>query len=185
MLRALLIVAILVCGSAQAASWRISPETSVTVLVPWRGLTVTMRFPDISGTVEFDERRPETARADVTVDARSVRTGLPPADKLARSDDFLAAAEHPSIRFRLERLVQTSRSTADVFGRITFRGTTRPIAFTARVFRYGPVEGDPDAFETGFQLDGTIDRTEFGSTGAMGEVPAVLQIRIRLLMASV
>lgn len=184
MVRAFLIAALLVLGPAHAAPWTISPETSVTVQVPWRGLTVTMRFPEISGAVEFDERRPETARADITVDARSVATGLPPGDRLARSEDFLAAAEYPDIRFRLERLVQTSRSTADVFGRITFRGTTRPIAFSARVFRYGPLESDPDTFEAGFQLDGAIDRTEFGSTGALGEVPAVLQIRIRLLMSS-
>lgn len=185
MIRALLIVALLVCGPVRAAPWAISPETSVTVMVPWRGLTVTMRFPEISGTVEFDERQPETARADVMVDARSVRTGLPPADRLARSEDFLAAAQYPSIRFRLERLVRTSPSTADVFGRITFRGTTKPIAFSARVFRYGQLENAPDVFEAGFQLDGAIDRTEFGSTGALGDVPAVLQIRIRLVMTSV
>jgi hypothetical protein len=52
------------------------------------------------------------------------------------------------------------------------------------VLRYGPAEDNPGRFEAGFQLDGAIDRTEFGSNGALSEVPAVLPIRIQLLMAS-
>lgn len=184
MLRVLAFAVALVASPLAAAPWVLQPETEVTVDVPWRGLVVEMRFPDVSGTVEFDERRPETAAADITVDATSARTGLAPADRLARSDAFLAAERYPAIGFRLTRLVQTSRSRADVTGEITFRGVTRPIGFRARVFRYAPADDDPDRFEAGFLLDGSIDRTEFGANGAPGEVPAVLAVRIRLLMAS-
>ncbi len=175
---------VVLAAPLHAASWVVSPETSVVVSVPWRGLTIDMRFPDIDGRVEFDERRPDRTEAKIVVAAGSVRTGLPPADRLARSQDFLAADAHPTIGFTLDRLTQTSRSTADVAGRITFRGVTRPIAFKARVFRYGPAEDDPERFEAGFQLDGAIDRTEFGATGALREVPARLPIRIRLVLAS-
>jgi polyisoprenoid-binding protein YceI len=182
-LRALALL-VLVAAPLHAASWVVAPETSVTVAVPWRGLTIDMRFPDIEGTVEFDERRPDRTRAQIAVAAGSVRTGLPPADRLARSQDFLAAEAYPTIGFRLDRLTQTSPSTADIEGRITFRGVTRPIAFKARVFRYGPAEDDSERFEAGFQLDGSIDRTEFGAMGALREVPARLPVRIRLLLSS-
>lgn len=184
MLRILFLMALLVGHAAHAAPWVILPETSITVQVTWRGLKIPMTFPSISGRVDFDERRPETAEAEIAVAAGSVETGLGPANRVARSEDFLAADRYPTIRFELDRLKQTSRSTADVFGRITFRGVTRPIGFKARVFEYGPMKEDPDRFVAGFQLDGAIDRTEFGSTGSLSEVPAVLPIRIRLRMAS-
>ena len=69
-------------------------------------------------------------------------------------------------------------------GRITLRGVTRPVGFKAEVFRFGPADDDPDSFEAGFNLTGQIDRTEFGSTGGLPEVGAVLPVRIRLLMRS-
>ena len=86
--------------------------------------------------------------------------------------------------FRLDRLTPTSKQTAEVAGRLTLRGVTRPVAFEARVIRFGPAADDPDRFEAGFDLTGAIDRTDFGSTGGLPEVAAVLPIRIRLLMHS-
>ena len=72
--------------------------------------------------------------------------------------------------FRLDRLTPTSKQTAEVAGRLTLRGVTRPIAFEARVIRFGPAADDPDRFEAGFDLAGAIDRTAFGSTGGLPEV---------------
>lgn len=185
MLRLLLALALLsLPGTLAAATWRLAPETTVAVDVTWQGSRVEVRFPALSGEIVFDERRPETAAARITVLAASAETGLAPVNALARSEGYLAADRFPTITFVLDRLVQTSRSTADIFGRITFRGVTRPIAFRATVFRYGPAAEDPARFEAGFTLEGEIDRTAFGSTGGLPQVAAVLPIRIRLLMVS-
>jgi polyisoprenoid-binding protein YceI len=182
MLRVLTLIATLAAGAAGATPWVLLPETAVTVDVPWRGLTVALRFPDVDGSVEFDESNPESARARIAVASTTATTGLPPADRVARSAEFLAADSFPSMAFTLDRLVRTSRSTADVRGVVTFRGVSRPILFRATVLRYGP--GTDGRFEAGFRLEGTIDRTEFGATGAAGEIPAVLPVRIDLMMAS-
>jgi polyisoprenoid-binding protein YceI len=184
MLRALTIIALLLPGVAAAVPWTLSPETTVTVEVPWQGRSVPLDFPRIAGEIDFDERRPERASARIAVDARAVETGVGPVNALARSRDFLAAAEHPTIVFVLDRLVRTSPSTAEVYGDITLRGVTRAIAFQAVVLRYGPAKDDPARFEAGFDLTGSIDRTAFGSTGGLPAVPPVLPIRIRLLMTS-
>ena len=101
---------------------------------------------------------------------------------MARSEQFLAADRYPIIRFDLDRLVLTSRSTADIHGRITFREVTRPILFKAEVYRYGPSDADADRFQAGFLLHGAIDRMAFGATGAPGDVPDVLRVEIRLDM---
>jgi polyisoprenoid-binding protein YceI len=175
---------LLLPGLAAAAPWRLDPATSVAVDVSWQGRTVAVRFPSLSGEIDFDADHPDAARATISVSTRDATTGVGVVDTLVRSRDYLAADRFPAITFRLDRLVQTSKQTADVFGHITLRGVTRPLAFRAEVFRYGPAEDDPNRFEAGFNLTGSIDRTEFGSTGGMPEVGAVLPVRIRLLMTS-
>ena len=182
MFRAWLLLLLIGSAPAGAASWELLPDTRIEVLVPWRGLNVRLLFPGYAGIVDFDQAHPESATARIDVRAESMRTGLPPADRMARSEQFLAVDRYPVIRFDLDRLVLTSRSTADIHGRITLRDVTQPILFKARVFRYGPAESDPSRFAAGFLLDGTIDRTAFGADGAPGEIPAMLPVQIRLDM---
>ena len=184
MLRLVLVLSLLLPVALQAAPWQLSPETQVAVDVPWQGRKVEVRFPTMTGVVDFDADHPETARAAISVSARDVETGLPPVNALVRSAGYLDAASFPTITFRLDRLVQTSKSTADIFGSLTLRGVTQPISFQAKVFRYGPAEDDPDRFEAGFNLTGQIDRTAFGSTADLPEVGAVLGLRVRLVMTS-
>jgi polyisoprenoid-binding protein YceI len=183
--RALCLLAILVIAAGAAASaWRLDPATRIAADVAWQGRSVEVRFPDVAGAVEFDPDHPERARATIRVSARTATTGLPPADALLRGRDYLDAARYPEITFSLDRLTRTSSETAEILGGITLRGVTRPVTFSARVFRYGPAADDPLRFEAGFDLSGRIDRTEFGSTGGLPDVAAVLPVRIHLLMRS-
>jgi polyisoprenoid-binding protein YceI len=184
MLKRLLLLLVLAPAPALAAPWQLQPDTSVTVDVGWEGRTVQVRFPTLSGQIDFDKDHPERARATITVASADATTGVAVVDNLVRSRDYLGAAQYPQITFRLDRLTQTSKSTAEVEGRVTLRGVTRPLGFRAEVFRYGPAPDDPASFEAGFNLSGQIDRTAFGSTGGLPEVAAVLPVHIRLLMRS-
>jgi polyisoprenoid-binding protein YceI len=182
MLKRLMLLLALVPAPGLAAPWQLDPDTAVSVDVPWQGKTVEVRFPTLSGQVDFDADHPDRARATISVAAGDATTGVGVVDTLVRSGDYLAAARYPAITFRLDRLTQTSKSTADIEGQITLRGVTRPLGFHAEVFRYGPAADGH--FEAGFNLTGSIDRTQFGSTGGLPEVGAVLPVRIRLLMSS-
>ena len=156
----------------------------MTADVDWEGKTVQVRFPTLTGDVDFDEKHPERTRATISVAAAAATTGVGVVDALVRSRDYLGADQYPTITFQLDKLTQTSKSTADVAGRMTLRGVTRPVSFKATVLRYGPATDDPGRFEAGFDLTGSIDRTAFGSTGGLPEVAAVLPVQIRLLMSS-
>jgi polyisoprenoid-binding protein YceI len=181
---ACLLLALLVPSFALAVPWHIDAGTEVAVDVAWRGGTVAVRFPELSGTIDFDERAPERARATIAVSTRAATTGVALVDALVRSDGYLQTDQFPQMTFQLDRLVRRSSDSAEVTGRITMRGVTRPVVFAAKVIRYGPAAGDPGRFEAGFDLTATIDRTEFGSTGGLPDVAAVLPVRIRLLMSS-
>lgn len=178
-----------VCGAfltspAVAAPWVLDPASSIGVDVTWGGGVVTVSFPPPTGSVEFDPAHPDRAKATVTVAAKGATAGSPIVDALVRSPDYLGAEQWPDIAFRLTGLKQTSKQTADVTGEMTLRGVTRPVAFAAQVIRYGPATADPSQFEAGFDLTGSVDRTDFGSTGGLPEVAAVLPVHIRLLMHS-
>jgi polyisoprenoid-binding protein YceI len=180
-----LVLTLLMLPAVAAASpWRLEPETAVMVEVTWQGRNVEVRFPTLDGRIDFDQDHPERTRAAISVAATDATTGVSVVDQLVRSRDYLGASQYPNILFRLDKLTQTSKSTADVTGAITLRGVTRPITFKAQVIRYGPAKDDPGAFEAGFELSGSIDRTAFGSTGGLPEVAAVLPVHIRLLMTS-
>jgi polyisoprenoid-binding protein YceI len=184
MIRLLCLLLLFPPALATAAPWRLDPASSIAADVDWEGKTVVVRFPGISGEVDFDADNPEGAKAAITVSARDATTGVAVVDGLIKSRDYLGADQYPSITFRLDKLSQTSKTTADVAGRITLRGVTRPLRLEAKVFAYGPAKDDPGRFEAGFNLTGQIDRTEFGSTGGLPYVAAVLPIHIRLLMTS-
>ena len=184
MLKPLVVVLALLPLPAAAASWKLDPATTVTTDVGWEGRTVQVRFPTLSGDVDFDQNHPERARASISVAARDATTGVAVVDSLLRSRDYLGAEQYPTITFQLDKLTQTSKSTAEVAGRMTLRGVTRPVTFQARVFAYGPAKADPGRFEAGFDLSGSVDRTDFGSTGGLPEVAADLPVHIRLLMTS-
>ncbi len=167
----------------KAAPWGIiDPDTRVEVGVPWLGNVVRMRFDDVSGAIDFDARRPDRARADILVDVTTVETGLGIVNAFVKGPDYLNARAFPQIRFQLDRLEQTTKSTADIYGRITFLGITRPVLFKATAFRYGPNDDQSGRFEAGFDLSGEIDRRSYGHTTGLPEIAAVLPVRIRLLM---
>lgn len=184
MLKPLCLLIALLPLPALAAPWKLDPATTVTADVDWEGKTVQVRFPTLSGSIDFDQSRPESAKADISVAAKDATTGVAVVDSLVRSRDYLGAEQYPTITFHLDRLTQTSKSTADIDGRITLRGVTKPVSFKAQVFAYGPAKDDPARFEAGFNLSGEIDRTAFGSTGGLPEVSSVLPLQIRLLMTS-
>ena len=169
---------------AAAAAWKLDPSTAVVADVGWHGQVVKVRFPTLSGQIDFDQNHPETADANISVATGDATTGVAVVDALVRSADYLGSATYPQITFKLQKLTQTSKSTADVTGQITMRGVTKPVTFKATVFRFGPDADDPKRFEAGFDLTGSVDRTAFGSTGGLPDVSAVLPIEIHLLMTS-
>jgi polyisoprenoid-binding protein YceI len=186
MIKKLIFALALVPGVATAAPWYIDHnESRIQVEVGYIGNTsLKINFPSFGGLVDFDDSRPQNTDATIKVATTDLRTGIGFMDTMVRSEDYLDARNFPDITFQLDKLVQTSKSTADVFGRITMLGTTRPVIFKATVFKYGPSDRNPNVREAGFNLVTEIDRTQFGSTAGMPDVATKLPVRIRLLLTS-
>jgi hypothetical protein len=82
--------------------WELDPaDTTIEFAVTHMMLTtVRGRFRTFSGTIRVDERNPDKSRADVTIDAASIDTGVADRDAHLRSADFVDGDNHPKIAFR-------------------------------------------------------------------------------------
>ena len=161
-------------AAAAAAPWRLDPGPRIAVDVGWQGATVEVRFTRLSrrrssSTSAGPERR---GRASPSRPRRR-RPASGVVDALVRSRDYLDAERSPEIVFDLDRLVRTSKETADVVRR---HHHARRDAAGSPSRRGCSATGRPrtrrSASRRGSTSTGEIDRTEFGSTGGLPEVAA-------------
>lgn len=137
--------------------WSIDPawsalefEVRKVGLIPIKG-----RVPGFTGTIEGGDG----AAIEGTVDATSITTFDETRDGHLQSPDFFDTQRFPELTFRSTR-VSLEGDTVVVHGDLTIKGTTKPVELTGRFLGTGQ---DPAGNERiALELEGTIDRTEFG-----------------------
>ena len=125
-------------------------------------------FKNVHGWMEFDEADPLRGSAEITIDARGLRTGEPQRDDHLRSADFLDVEHHPEIRFSGRVVKRVGPGEYIVEGELTVRGVQRPIVLDVR--RTGEwwtpwwengVDKGPK-LRAGFVATARLDRYDFG-----------------------
>jgi polyisoprenoid-binding protein YceI len=138
-------------------TWSIDPvwsslefEVKKAGLIPIKG-----RVPGFTGTIEGGEK----PSLEGTVDATSITTFDETRDGHLQSPDFFDTERYPELRF-----TSTGVSFEDdelrVQGDLTIKGTTKPVELKGTVLGSGPDLAGNDRI--GLELEGTIDRTEYG-----------------------
>lgn len=144
-------------------------HTSVTWRVMHFGLSnYTARFAKVSSTVVLDPVDVSKSRLNVTIDANSVRTDFPMADKvdfdaeLGGGDKWMNGKAFPQISFVSTRIVPTGPKTAQVTGNLTLRGVTKPV--TLAVTFNGSLAAHPmlKVPMFGISATATLKRSDFG-----------------------
>jgi polyisoprenoid-binding protein YceI len=108
--------------------WTIDPSHS-TAEFTVRHLMITNvrgRFGTLSGTVDLDPTRPESAVIDVTIDAASIDTRDEKRDAHLRSADFFDVEKFPTITFKSTKVSPTSDGYQAV-GDLTIHGVTKQV----------------------------------------------------------
>ena len=154
-----------------------APASSVAIRNKsmWGLVTVKATFAKVSGGGET--LADGSASGTLTVGAASVASGKAKLDTHLRSADFFDVEKFPDFTFEADRVVRKAGDTAEVSGRLTVIGSTRPLAFTARVAVAGPDEVTLTA-----EVD--IDRSEFGMTwnrGGMLKSPTTVALQLRFV----
>ena len=120
-------------------------------------------FSGVSGSLSVVPKKPSAMSVTISVPVGSVATTSPKLDAELKSADWLDAAHDPTMVFRSETVTSTGANSADVAGTLTLHGVTKPLTLHATFVGAGV--NLLDHKETvGFQLSGTVKRSDFGVT---------------------
>jgi polyisoprenoid-binding protein YceI len=135
-------------------------HSEVTFQVRHLVTKVRGRFTDFSGTIQFDEARPEQSSLTFTINAASIDTGTPDRDAHLRSDDFFAVEKYPAITFVSSRVAKRSAELFEVTGALTIRDKVREL--TLPVTYLGAAVDPWGNSRVGFETEITVNRKDFG-----------------------
>jgi polyisoprenoid-binding protein YceI len=140
----------------------IDDQSSVKFKIKNFGFNVNGSFTGLQGTINFNPDNLGLSNMDVTVDPKTVNTGIDMRDNHLRKPEYFDVKKYPDIRFVSTKITRSSKSgTLFMFGKLTIKSVTREISFP---FTAVP-QGD------GYLLTGEfrINRIEYG----VGESSAV------------
>lgn len=118
------------------------------------------RFDKVSGTIAFDDAKPEASSMNIEVSTDSVSTGNGKRDGHLKSADFFDAAQFPKATFKSKSFKKSGENTFDVTGDFTLRGTTKEV--TVKLEKTGQGKGQGGADLIGFETTFTINRLDYG-----------------------
>ena len=136
------------------------------------------RFDRKEGSVTLD-RAAKTGRAEITIDTRSVSTGIATIDVALKGKDFLDTEAFASASFVGETFRFDGDKVAGVEGTLTLRGKAQPVVlralhyncYTNPLFRREVCGGDFEA---------TLERSAFGITAALPGVPDPIRLLVQI-----
>jgi polyisoprenoid-binding protein YceI len=140
-----------------AGEWAIDPSwSSLEFEVKKLGLlTIKGRVPGFEGTI----RGGEAPSVEGTVDATSITTFDETRDGHLQSPDFFDTERYPELRFASTDVTLEGDELV-VHGDLTIKGTTKPVELKGALLGSGPDLAGNERI--GLELQGTLDRTEFG-----------------------
>jgi polyisoprenoid-binding protein YceI len=157
-------------------TWRIDPpasELEFRVRHFWGLVTVVGRFERFDGSLSVDESGDPAIT--LTVEAASLETHNARRDKRLRSEDFLDAERHPTVRFASTGVIWKADGKLEVNGFLEAAGKRIPLRFEATVR-----DGDGSLEVEGAAI---ADHRDLGMTWSplgMLRAPATLVGKVRL-----
>lgn len=159
----ILFVAFLSTTAFAQTTWKSDPAHSKLSF----GIT-HLGISEVDGLFKKFEATATTNKADfsdavfeLTVDVNSIDTEIEMRDNHLRSADFFEVEKYPSMTFKSTSIKKVSANKYQLSGNLTLHGVTKPV--TMDLWYRGTVENaQSKKLTAGFQLTGTIKRSDFG-----------------------
>jgi polyisoprenoid-binding protein YceI len=105
-------------------------ESSVQFRIKNFGFSVTGTFKGLQGNIRFDPNNLAGCRFEVSIDAKTVNTGVDMRDKHLRKSDYFDVENYPQIKFVSVKISPSTKSgTLFIFGKLTIKNVTKDISF--------------------------------------------------------
>jgi len=113
----------------QAADWRVvESESRIGFVATYEDTPFQARFRSFDADIRFQPGALDDAEFDVRIDVTSVDSDSPDRDEGMKSEQWLAAGDHPEARFHAERFERISESRFKALGELRLKGTTSSLA---------------------------------------------------------
>ncbi len=165
---------------AQSATYSIDPtHTFVTWQAKHFGTSTSHgRFDKKSGSITIDKVA-KTGKADITIDMKSMNTGVAAFDKHLSGDDFFAAEKFPEAKFVSTSFKFDGDKISEVVGNLTLKGKTNPA--TLKATGYGCYDSPYLKREVcGGDFETTITRSQYGVSYGLPGIPDDIRLSIQI-----
>jgi polyisoprenoid-binding protein YceI len=118
-------------------------------------------FKSFEATVKSSKPDFSDAQVELTGDISSINTNIEMRDKHLQGADFFDAAKYPTFNFKSTGIKAAGKNKFKVTGNLTLHGVTKPVTLDL-VHRGTTTNPMSKAATNGFQVTGTIKRSDFG-----------------------
>jgi cytochrome b561/polyisoprenoid-binding protein YceI len=141
--------------SVRAAEWSIDPQkSSVGFEATAGGYTTKGAFGQYRSEIEFDPGEPQQTSIRVSLNMRSVTTGMADIDTTLQSPDYFDPAKFPTAEFTARGATPLSDGKYLLEGRLTLKGVTKPVKI--------PFTIDIKSGTATVKAEAKINRLDFG-----------------------
>lgn len=118
------------------------------------------RFNQFEGTIDYDPEKPETWKANATIQAASIDTNVAPRDKHLRSADFFDVEKFPTLTFTMTEVTDVTPAGAKLKGLLNLHGVEKPVVMDLQI--HGVAKDPWGNVKAGFTAAAKINRKDFG-----------------------
>lgn len=119
-------------------------------------------FTDYDSKIAFDEKKKQILALEGNIKVKSIDTQNGKRDDHLRSADFFDEAKFPVLSFKMTKFESKGEGEGKLHGDLTIKGITKPVVLKAEIT--GPIADMGGKKRIGIELEGKIDRREFGLT---------------------
>ena len=156
-----LLAVLLLPLSALAATWKGDPAHSrLSFAVTHLGISeITGAFKSFEVLIKADKPDFSDAVFDLSVDVASIDTEVEKRDNHLKSPDFFEVEKFPKMTFRSKSIEAAGKDRYKLSGDLTIHGQTKPVQM--ELWYRGTTTNQKNT-TAGFQLTGTLKRSDFG-----------------------
>ena len=179
---ALLALAILVSSPAMAGDKYLIDKTHANIV--WSANHMGFSnpsgsFSDVTGTIFFDEAKPEISMVDVVVNTASIFTLDQKFTDHLKGADFFKTDMFPDATFKSTSVKVTGKDTAIISGNLKLLGSVQPIKIKAKFNKSGKNPFNQKR-TIGFSGETVIKRSDFGMKYGIPNVSDEVKLAIEV-----
>lgn len=136
------------------------------------GLNTSGTLSGLNGTIAFDSTRLSSSSFNISVDVKTINTGIDMRDNHLKKEEYFNVEKYPAINFR-STFIQALNNGYTVTGQLTIKGISKNVSFPFKA-----VKQDNGLLFTG---SFSINRKDFGIGGSSAVMGNNVDISLKIL----